>query len=62
MKEKLISLVKYAEEVKSKLSDIEVPLKHKNRPQAYREFLSRELVKVNRTIEELKLKVNDSKK
>lgn len=49
--EKLARYTKYANELKSKLSDKEVPSKHKNRPQQYREFLERELKTVNTKLE-----------
>lgn len=52
---KLPSLVNYANQLQSKLADKEVPDKHKNRPQQYREYLEREFKSVNTKIENLKM-------
>lgn len=60
--EKLAKHIVYAEKIKSKLSETSVPEKHKNRPVQYRELLERELKKVNRKIDDLKLSGADSKK
>jgi hypothetical protein len=61
-KDLLPKQVKYAESLKSRLSETTIPEKHKNRPVQYREFLERELKKVNRKIEDLKLSGADAKK
>ena len=58
-KEKLISLNKYAQELKNKLTSA-VPAKHKNRPQSYKNFLTHELKMVNSKIEEAKLEAASS--
>jgi hypothetical protein len=54
-KENLIRLTKYANDVKSKLSDKVLPEKQKNRPAQYKLFLERELAAVNSKIEALKM-------
>lgn len=54
-KEKLQKLNKYAEGLKSKLSDRTLPEKHKNRPEQYKQFLERELSTVNSKIEAMKI-------
>lgn len=53
-KEKLISLTKYASDIKSKLSS-PLPEKQKNRPAQYKQFLERELSATNAKIESIKL-------
>lgn len=53
-KEKLLSLVKYAEGIKNKLSS-PLPEKHKGYPTQYKQFLNRELASVNSKIESMKL-------
>lgn len=53
-KEKTIKLTKYANDLKSRLSDKNVPLKQANRVKEYRQFLERELETVNSQIETLK--------
>lgn len=60
-KEKVLSLTKYANDVKSKLSDKELPPKHKNRGLQYKQFLEKELAQVSSKIENLKVS-GDSKK
>lgn len=49
------TLVKYANELKAKLESKEVPSKHVNRPNEYREFLTRELKAVTAKLEASKL-------
>lgn len=53
-KEKLISLNKYAQDLKNKLTS-PTPVKHKNRPESYKKFLTRELEMVNSKIDAAKL-------
>lgn len=59
--EKLEKAVKYANLMKSKLSD-PTPKKHEGRPAQYRELLEREYKKAARKVEDLKLSGADSKK
>lgn len=62
-KEVLQRQVRYAESIKSKLSDTVLPLKQRNRPAQYKLFLERELAAVNAKIESLKMSgVSESKK
>lgn len=61
-KEQIPSLSKYVESLKSKLSDTDVPVKHKHRPEAYRDFLQRELKKASTKLEALKLLASESKR
>jgi hypothetical protein len=61
-KEKLQSLTKYANDVKSKLSSALLPEKHKSRPVQYRQFLERELTTVNAKIEFIKASGTADKK
>ena len=60
-KEKLLKLVTYQAKIKDKLSEKEIPEKHKNRVQQYKEFLTSELKKVTKTIETITIS-GDSKK
>lgn len=62
MKETLDKAVKYASALKSKLSDVNLPSKHKDRPAEYKAFLTRELAKVNVKIDGLKLSGAETKK
>lgn len=59
--EKLSSLTKYANEIKSKLSS-EIPPKHKNRVEAYLNYLKRELAAVTTKLDALKLSSSEGKK
>lgn len=59
-KEKLISITKYANEIKNKLSDV-VPSKHKNHANQYKAFLEKELKAANAKVENLKLSGADKK-
>ena len=52
-KEKLEKLIKYSQDVKSKLES-ETPKKHVGHPVEYRAFLERELKMVNKKIAALK--------
>lgn len=54
MKEKIIKLTKYVEDMKSRLGS-DTPAKHASHPQAYKQFLEREIVAATRKIESLKL-------
>jgi len=54
-REKLTKLVKYAENLKSRISDPSVPEKRKSHPKEYREFLERDLQKTLKKIDSLKL-------
>ena len=49
---KIPTLTKYAAELKAKLAD-NVPEKHKNRPDSYKEYLERELKRTTTTLEAL---------
>ena len=60
--DKLQSLQMYAQSLKTKLEDKNVPEKHKGRILEYREFLVRELEKTTRKIEELVLAGPGAKK
>lgn len=53
-KEKIQSLNKYAEQLKSRLTD-PLPIKHSNRLEAYRQHLKRELDDVSKKLAEAKL-------
>lgn len=59
--EKLAKLIKYAENLKSRLSDTTIPAKHVKRPQAYKEFLERDLKKTTIKIDALKLTTEGKK-
>lgn len=59
MIDKLQSLTKYQTEIKDKMSS-EVPSKHKNHPQTYKVFLTKELRDVNLKLEAIKL-IGDKK-
>jgi len=61
-KEELARQQKYADDIKSRLSEETVPSKHAHRPVQYREFLQRELKKVTAKIDSLKLAAGDAKK
>jgi hypothetical protein len=61
-KEKLIKLTKYANDVKSKLSEKVLPEKQKNREVQYKQFLERELASTNSKIETLKMTLTPDKK
>jgi len=54
-KEKIQSLTKYANDLKSKLSATTLPEKQKNRPAQYRQFLERELATTTAKIDSLKI-------
>lgn len=56
-KEKLTSLVKYQDQLKSKLEAKELPAKHVNSEATYKAFLSNELRLVTSKIESLKMTV-----
>lgn len=62
MKEALNKATKYVSALKSKLSDTNVPQKHKGRESSYREFLERELKKANAKIDDLKFSGAETKK
>lgn len=53
-KEKLVTLNKYADQLKSRLSD-SVPVKHSNRIEQYRQFLKNELEGVTKKLNDAKL-------
>ena len=59
-KEKLFSLIRYANDLKNKLTDA-IPEKHKNRPQQYKQFLEKELKATNVQVEALRLAGADKK-
>jgi SMC interacting uncharacterized protein involved in chromosome segregation len=52
-KEKLERYIKYANELESRVSNKEIPSKHKHRPNQYKEFLDRELKAVKKKLEAL---------
>lgn len=54
-REKVISLSKYVEQIKSRLADKEVPAKHAGNESNYKAFLESELKKTMRKVEDLKL-------
>lgn len=54
-KELVQRLSKYADSVKSKLADSNLPAKQKSRPAQYKQFLERELQSVSSKIESLKM-------
>jgi len=58
-KESLIKAQKYADDIKNRLQS-STPEKHRDSPQTYKLFLTRELEAVTRKIESLKL-VSDKK-
>lgn len=58
--EKLEKALKYANLIKSKLSD-PTPDKHKNRPTQYRELLEREFKKATKKVDDMKLTGADKK-
>lgn len=60
-KELLQKHTKYAESLRSRLSDKTLPEKHKNRPVEYKQFLERELQAVTSKIEFLRTGVSDKK-
>jgi SMC interacting uncharacterized protein involved in chromosome segregation len=49
------TLVKYANELKAKLESKDIPIKHVNHPNEYREFLTRELKAVTAKLDAAKL-------
>jgi hypothetical protein len=59
-KEKLQKAVKYAEDLKNKLSS-PVSEKHSHSPATYKQFLERELKSVTNKIDSLKLTATDKK-
>ena len=59
-KEKLISLTKYANDLKNKLSDA-VPEKHRAHAKEYKHFLEKELKAANAKVEILKMAGADKK-
>lgn len=54
-KEKIQSLTKYANDVKSKLSESIVPPKQRGREAQYRDFLQKELTATTAKIDSLKM-------
>lgn len=56
-KDKIVSLSKYLEDIKSKLAS-EVPSKHKNRVSQYKAFLTKEVDLTTKKIDNLKLQTN----
>jgi hypothetical protein len=54
-KEKIQSLTKYANDLKSKLSEKNIPEKQKNRPAQYKQFLEKELTATTVKIDSLKM-------
>ncbi len=54
-KEKIQSLTKYVNDLKSKLSDKILPEKQKNRPAQYKQFLEREIAGASATLDALKM-------
>lgn len=54
--EKIASLTKYVQDHQVRLTS-PTPEKHKEHPEAYKAYLSLEIVKANRTIDKLKSKV-----
>lgn len=60
-KDTLAKLVKYADGLKSRLSD-PLPAKHQHRPATYKQFLQREIDTVNKKIEALKMSLPAPKK
>lgn len=59
-KEKLGRLVKYAEDLKAKLSS-PLPEKHKHSPDTYKQFLTRELEAVTNQLERARLSMDNKK-
>ena len=53
-KDKILTLTKYAEQLKSRLTD-PLPIKHSHRLEAYRQFLKNELEGVTKKLAEAKL-------
>ncbi len=53
MKEKIVKLQKYVQDLKYRLAD-PVPAKHTNHPHSYRQFLEREIATAQAKIEQLK--------
>ena len=60
-KEKLMSLTKYSNDLKNRLSGT-VPEKHKNRVRQYHEYINHELKIVNTKIDFLKMNTVPDKK
>jgi hypothetical protein len=58
--EKLITLSKYLEDLKNRLSGA-VPPKHANHPETYKNFLRNEISAANKKLEEIKLSAAGSK-
>lgn len=54
-KEKLQRLNKYADSIKNRLAEKNLPEKQKNRPAQYKQFLERELSTVSAQIEAMKM-------
>lgn len=52
-KEKMNSLIKYAQDLKNRLQS-PVPPKHEGHPESYKAFLTNELVSVERSLEKAK--------
>jgi hypothetical protein len=52
-KEKVVSLTKYLDSLKSKLTD-KTPDKHKNREETYKQFISREIEMTEAKLNHLK--------
>lgn len=53
-KDKVNSLTKYAAGLRDKLAAKEVPVKHKDNPESYKNFLRNELKAVERTLNDAK--------
>lgn len=58
--EKLQSLIRYRDDYLARLS-APTPEKHKNHPEAHKEYLNLEIKKVTKTIDKLKLQVTEGK-
>lgn len=54
-KEKLESLNKYLNGLKDRLNTIQIPKKHKDRPESYHTFLKHEIETVSASLEAAKL-------
>ena len=59
--DKLMTLSRYLDDLKNKISETNVPDKHKHSPHTYREFLQREINRTTKKVDDLKMNAKPGK-
>lgn len=54
-KEKIVSLTKYVNDLKARLEEKSLPIKHKNRQETYKQFLRNEIASTSTKLDKLKV-------